>query len=230
MKSTASSVFFSQLLPGFASNLSWAAVPNARGSEVEVCKGVLDLEGPPRASWPRSLGKWKPTVFFGRNWTSTRKKCIFWGGRIFQTLEFWRFFRSLGISGTSTMKDLWYQVDPYSWWKAKSSHSKCHCDRLLDFHIFLVCSRCWMAESSTCLVDCSWLKGGVSVLAGEIPTCNLLFFVRDGWFLLALVGVVGQFRYQWFLPSNDSNHDEITKTHTSSTAQGGGGSFRIGSL
>jgi hypothetical protein len=66
MKSTASVGELPDLpdLPGFASNLSWAAVPNSAG-EVEVCKGVQDLEDPPAAPRFLSWGNgWKPTAIY----------------------------------------------------------------------------------------------------------------------------------------------------------------------
>ena len=81
---------------GFASTLSWAAVPNSAG---EVVKGVQELEGAQGPTWaPRSLiffGKWhgwKIRFFFGGNgWTPTTQLRFFVGKRYPKTQNFARF-------------------------------------------------------------------------------------------------------------------------------------------
>ena len=192
MKSTAS-VGELPDLPGFASNLSWAAVPNSAG-EVEVCKGVQDFEDPPAA--PRFLpwgNGWKPTI--------TYYKKTFFLGKDIQTSN------SLGISGTSTMKDLWkpsMKRKRKSRWTIICFPARCgnfwiqaiQFQRALNWAGYFI-HVLWMMTLShqhAWLIahDSFWRADSVSWLVkSKHATCRSLFLMHDS--CLHSLGL-----YQWF--------------------------------
>ena len=95
MKSTASVA--PRAPRGFASNLSWAAVPNSAG---EVVKGVQELEGPQGPTRaPRSLASWngmENTSFFD----------VFWRKWI-ETYHANTFFLEKDVQKLKILEDFW---------------------------------------------------------------------------------------------------------------------------